>query len=253
MNQITIPVRTSTGFSEIKVITNPEGIPVVTSLNVAEVFGKLHHHVMDCIKALECSEDFISTNFRVSSYKPERAKRSYPMYEMTRDGFTFLAMGFTGAKAAEFKEGYIKAFNQMEAHIRNMPKFAVPQTMIEAMELALTTMKENAALAQRNAIMAPKAKAYDQFMDADGTLNLTHAAKSLGFTSGRALGMYLRETLCWLFLDTKTVTPKAHVIEKGYMTAKLWSLDDRQKSGVQGRITAKGMEYLMNHFSRKAA
>ena len=45
-----------------------------------EVFGKLHHHVMDCIKALECSEEFISTNFRASSYKPEGAKR--PFFEL---------------------------------------------------------------------------------------------------------------------------------------------------------------------------
>lgn len=61
-------------------------------------------------------------NFQVSSYQPLGAKRSYPMYLMTRDGFTFLAMsdagatGFTGARAAEFKEKYIAEFNRMEAH-----------------------------------------------------------------------------------------------------------------------------------------
>jgi len=42
-----------------------------------------------------------------------------PMYEMTRDGFSFLVMGFTGAKAAQFKEAYIEAFNRMEDHIQN--------------------------------------------------------------------------------------------------------------------------------------
>jgi len=51
--------------------------------------------VIKAIKALDCSREFKELNFEVSSYKPEGAKRSYPMYLMTRDGFTFLAMGFT--------------------------------------------------------------------------------------------------------------------------------------------------------------
>ncbi len=67
-------------------------------------------------RTLDCSEDFRKSNFGLSSYKPEGAKRSYPMYLMTRDGFTFLAMGFTGARAAEFKERYIAEFNRMEAN-----------------------------------------------------------------------------------------------------------------------------------------
>lgn len=142
-------------------VIDHEGNPVTTSLKVAEVFGKEHKHVLRDIEALDCSEDFRKSNFGLSSYQPDGAKRSYPMYLMTRDGFTFLAMGFTGAKAAEFKEKYIAEFNRMEAHIRNMPKFAVPQTMIEAMELALTTMKENEKLAQENKLMLPKAEVYD--------------------------------------------------------------------------------------------
>ena len=87
--------------------------------------------------------------------------------------------------------------------------------------------------------MLPKVKSYDRFMDADGTLNLSQAAKAIGFPSGKARGGSLRNDLNWLFLDTKQVLPKASVIKRGFMTAKLWALDDRQKSGVQGRITAK--------------
>lgn len=114
------------------------------------------------------------------------------------------------------------------------------RALIMAQETLEDLTAERDALLAEKQILAPKAKLYDQFMDVDGTLNLTSAAKVLGFTSGRALGMYLRETLNWLFLDTKQVIPKAHVIEKGFMTTKAWSMIDRQKSGVQGRITAKG-------------
>jgi phage regulator Rha-like protein len=41
------------------------------------------------------------------------------MYRLTRDGFVFLTMGFTGAKAAQFKQWYIEEFNRMEAALRD--------------------------------------------------------------------------------------------------------------------------------------
>lgn len=154
-------------------------------------------------------------------------------------------------------EGFLALDAWFRQGLRSNPvaqqQYTIPTSLAEALRLYADEVEKTEKLTTENQIMLPKAKCYDRFMDADGTLNLTHAAKALGFTSGRALGMYLREDLGWLFLDTKTVTPKAHVIEKGYMTAKLWSLDDRQKSGVQGRITAKGMEFLMHHFGRKVA
>ena len=77
------------------------GIPKTTSLNVAQVFGKRHHHVIDACKSLECSDEFRETNFRLADYLDAQGKPR-PMYEMTRDGFTFLVMGFTGKEAARW-------------------------------------------------------------------------------------------------------------------------------------------------------
>lgn len=90
---------------------------VTTSLKIAEVFGKTHFHVLQSIRALECSKEFQESNFRFSFYLrklPNNATKKEPMYYLTRDGFTFLAMGFTGKIAARFKEAYINAFNEME-------------------------------------------------------------------------------------------------------------------------------------------
>jgi Rha family phage regulatory protein len=70
---------------------------------VAEVFGKNHHHVIDAIEDIQCSQEFRETNFRLSSYVTSQNKEM-KMYEFSRDGFSFLVMGFTGAKAAQFKE-----------------------------------------------------------------------------------------------------------------------------------------------------
>lgn len=128
------------------------------------------------------------------------------------------------------------------------PKYTIPTSLAEALRLYADEVEKTEKLTVENQIMTPKAKRYDRFMDADGTLNLSQAAKALDLPSGRALGLILRRDLGWLFLDTKQVLPKASVLKKGYMTTKLWAMDDRQKSGVQGRITAKGLEYLMEYF-----
>lgn len=83
----------------------------VSSRKVAEIFEKEHKHVLEAIRSVECSDKFSQPNFRLSEYKV-RGKQ-YPEYLLTKDGFTFLVMGFTGEKAARFKEAYIVAFNGM--------------------------------------------------------------------------------------------------------------------------------------------
>lgn len=92
---------------------------VTTSLKIAEVFEKEHFHVLRDIKELQCSEEFRQSNFGLSSYINSQNKRQI-MYQVTRDGFTLLAMGYTGEKAMQFKEKYIAAFNQMEAELKRL-------------------------------------------------------------------------------------------------------------------------------------
>jgi len=95
---------------EVKKINKAEAT-VVSSLDVAERFGKEHKNVLRDIEELNCSEEFRKLNFELSKYLVENNKRSYPMYYMTRDGFTILVMG---EKEMRFKEAYIKQFNAME-------------------------------------------------------------------------------------------------------------------------------------------
>ena len=103
-------------------VVEHEGKVVVSSLDVARVFEKEHKNVLQAIENLDCSFDFQGLNFERSIVKlttPKGGEREQPICYLTRDGFTFLAMGFTGAKAAHFKEEYIKAFNLMEEKRRN--------------------------------------------------------------------------------------------------------------------------------------
>lgn len=88
------------------------------SLTIASVFGKKHSHILRDIQALEIPQDFRESNFGLSSF--HSGTRNYPMYEITRDGFTLLAMGFTGKKAMKFKIDFINAFHAMEAKLKEM-------------------------------------------------------------------------------------------------------------------------------------
>lgn len=93
-----------------------DGLIVTTSLSVAKFFNKQHKNVIQRIESLNCSDDFTSANFSALVQKvnsPNGATRNSKYYEMTKDGFIFLVMGFTGKKAALLKEAYINAFNQM--------------------------------------------------------------------------------------------------------------------------------------------
>lgn len=94
-------------------IVHTEGNRVfASSRDVAAYFEKRHDHVLDAITDLLETDPEASPNFRVCSYQAVEGGRCYRMFEMDRDGFTLLAMGFTGPKALKFKRAYIKAFNQ---------------------------------------------------------------------------------------------------------------------------------------------
>ncbi|MEN6624199.1 MAG: Rha family transcriptional regulator [Smithella sp.] len=105
-------------------MTEKSGIPVVSSRKVAEIFSKEHKSVLRAIENATVptsglSEEFRQRNFVPSFYKNEQNKKQ-PEYLLTRDGFSFTAMGFTGKKAAQFKEAYINRFNEMESFIKNL-------------------------------------------------------------------------------------------------------------------------------------
>ena len=91
----------------------------VDSVFVAKVFGREHKTVLKAIENLDCSEEFNRQNFMPTSYKDSQGRKQKAV-AMTKDGFTFLVMGFTGKKAAKFKELYIRRFNEMEQYIKTL-------------------------------------------------------------------------------------------------------------------------------------
>lgn len=111
------------------------GTPVVSSLTLAEHFRKRHDDVLKAIRNLirGLPENFNARNFAAVEYlDPKGEKR--PAFNLTRDGFTLLAMGFSGAKALAWKVRYIQAFNTMEDRLREKGKSTLLPRQNEGIE-----------------------------------------------------------------------------------------------------------------------
>lgn len=117
-------------MNDLVVMKNKQA--VTTSLNVAEVFEKNHQHILEAIDNLTVENSTVKNMFMEDTYINSRG-RAYRQILMNRDGFTLLAMGFTGQKALQFKLQYIDAFNQMENHIKN----GLPETPEEKLLLTM--------------------------------------------------------------------------------------------------------------------
>ncbi len=128
-------------------VTIHENKAKTTSKLIAGAFGKSHKHVIRDIKNLDCSESFHKLNFEVIEVEVKLGlgkTRKDLSYSITRDGFTFLAMGYTGAKAAKFKEEYIKAFNEMEEKL-NGPQNTQLMNVLQELHNKVNVLSETVA------------------------------------------------------------------------------------------------------------
>jgi Rha family phage regulatory protein len=118
-----------------------------TSLKVAEAFGRRHDDVLKRLNSMDCSADFHHRNFAEMMQKVTVGKgavRDSKYYEMTKDGFMFLVMGFTGKQAAQIKEAYINAFNVMAAQLAERQRPSETITASEQQTLSEVVHKKAA-------------------------------------------------------------------------------------------------------------
>ncbi len=93
-----------------------DSVPMVDSVLVGKKFKKDHRQILDAIRRVEPeSIEFWHANFCASTYRVRG--KDYENYLMTRDGFSLIAMGFTGKEALQWKISYINAFNAMEKQL----------------------------------------------------------------------------------------------------------------------------------------
>ena len=151
-------------FPETLLVSATGSHTFTTSLKVAEHFGKRHDDVLKAINAVvkRTSNPELLRNFAEQSeaYLLKGRLRQRPIYHLSRDGFVFIAMGFTGPQADEWKWDFLNAFNAMEA------------------ELHATTARYAAALDQVRPSLRPAVE------DAEAGLPRAATAQRLGKSCG---------------------------------------------------------------------
>jgi Rha family phage regulatory protein len=232
------------------VVTSQSGKDVTTSLIVADVFGKVHSHVLRDIKNLACSQEFRDANFGHSTYKSLQGKQM-PMYEITKDGFSFLAMGFTGEKAGEFKEKFIKEFNKRDTLLKNDDyiigrAMSVLSERSKLLEQQLRQKDEQLLISEKTIEVAkPKVKYYDEVLQSNKLIATTIIAKELGM-SGEELNAKLNSLGIQYKVDKAWVL-RAKYNKKGYTGTKTYLFkDDKgvEKTSIQTYWTEKGREFI---------
>lgn len=213
---------------------------VTSSLQVADTFGKRHDHVADSIDSLKkdvpnFGEMFIETNL------PDSYGRNRRGYYMNRDGFTLLAMGFTGSKALQFKLQYIDAFNEMEDQV----KFQVPSTLPEALRLA-------ADQAEKISVLQPKADYTDKMLANPGLETTSVIAKNYGYSTREfnkllhGLGIQYKQGKTWLLYAKYQDKGYTHVEPYGYTNS-----DGIDKVRNTMKWTQKGQHFLYDFLESK--
>lgn len=237
------------------VIQSPQGQDVTTSLIVAQVFGKEHNKVCRDIENLSCSASFNAANFGVIEYTDSRG-RVQKAYQMTKDGFSFLVMGYTGDKAGQFKEMFINEFNKRETMLKSDDYILarsqeILHNRLQLAEKKLEQAQEKISL-QGNQIkkLQPKADFADAAFKAEGNVDIGQATKILGLPFGRnTLFKKLREK--GVLFGSRN-EPKQKFIDAGYF--KLTELPPIKRESHPDLIvmkcicTQKGLAYINTLF-----
>ena len=161
------------------ILSTQNGEPVASSRQIAENFGKEHKDTLESIRQILAAENSATKSMFYETTFENRGKQ-YPMYLMNRDGFTLLAMGFTGKAALEWKLKYIAAFNEMEKKLAEQPQLTRSQLIATALIAAHEELEEKD---KRIAELTPDAEFARAVCIADNCRTATSIAKDYGLTA----------------------------------------------------------------------
>ena len=228
-------------INEVEVnLVAKDGFVFATSLDVAKVFEKRHG---DVIEKIENFSERGRRNFGMTSYI-DTFNRTQKMYEMNRDGFTFLVMGFTGEKADNFKLDFIDGFNKLENELRQLQQFKLPQTFSEALRLLADETEAKEKLQLQLIEQKPKIEFYEAVTGSKDTIDMGSVAKVLNKKIGRnKLFELLREKS---ILMSNNV-PYQKFCDSGYfrvIETKYTKPDGSTNIGLKTLVYQKGVNYI---------
>ena len=232
--------------TRMPIVREIDGEIMADSRDVAAFFGKEHKHVLERIRTLSCSDQFRRSNFRPFKNNDLTGEATSHV-SMTKDGFAFLVMGFTGGKAAQFKEAYIAQFNAMESEIRQRGStfsHMIPQDLPSALRLAADQMerakKAEAALEEAK----PKVVFHDRVGEAVNSQSVEEVAKMLG-TGRNRMFKWLR--------DQKILMPNNLPYQR-YIDAGYFKPVEKSRPGKHGesynytQTLVTGLQYIQRRW-----
>lgn len=242
------------------VLSNDKGQSITTSLIIAAIFEKEHRNVCRDIESLSCSEEFNTLNFERISYV-DSMSREQKAYNMTKDGFSFLVMGYTGVRAATFKELFIKEFNKREALLKD-DDYIISRAMsllsdrlkaIEAKNQLLEACnQDNVKKLQEQ---EPKVLFADSVAASSKSILIGELAKIItqnGYTIGQnRLFVWLRANGYLGISGERYNIPHQKYIEQGLFELKETTINQAGGTvivSITTKVTGKGQIYFVNKF-----
>lgn len=242
-------------LSGIELVQNRNGEVVTSSLQVAEIFGKRHDHVLRDIENITTQNWGVKNMFIESEYANGR-NRFYKMYYLTRDGFTLLAMGFTGAKALQFKVDYINQFNGMEDYIKNnlQQHSYMIDDPIKRVEKWIEEQKESQSLILSIEEQKPKVLLAESIENSESLILVGDLAKTLkqnGYDIGQNRLFDRLMDLGYLIKggDSKNLpTQRSMELELFRLVEGTRTSGDGIKITKTTKVTGKGQKYFVDKF-----
>ena len=220
--------------------------------DVAAFFGKRHDHVLrDIDRLIEQEPSLIGhplPRFGEGVYTmPATRDQQHRMFDMTRDGFTLLAMGFTGTKALQWKLRYIEAFNTLETEFRSRSQVIDLNDPAQLRQLLLSYNEKHEQLTKQVEELLPAQDELDRIAQADGSFCITDTAKLLQMRP-KDLFIWLQEN-GWIyrrrggssFLGYHSKTSTSLLEHK---VTTVLRADGSEKVTEQVRVTSKGLVKL---------
>lgn len=229
------------------IVFSRDGEVFANSRDVAAFFGKRHDDVVKAIRNLvEKKADLGLRNFAEGYYTlPATGEQQHRCYDMDRRGFTLLAMGFTGAKALDWKLTYIDAFEMMEAELRTRPQpvidFSNPAVILGAFQHLQSQVTEKDALL---AIQSEALQKMDRLENSVGSMCLTDAAKTLKIGPQKLI--QFMSTRGWIYkrVGNASWLSRQEKITAGYMEHKEHVYTDnlgQERVATRALVTGKGL------------
>ena len=250
-----------------------EAIPAVTSLQVAQAFGKRHDHVIRDIQQTirKCPESFNAPNFGGVTYKDAKGEER-PMYLLSKDGLMMLTMGYTTPKAMEIKVAYIAKFNEMEEALKRQGQERmdtafpddfppIPPTYAEALRAYASQIDYSAALERKIEADRPKVAFAEAVAESTkATISVGELAKLIRQTTGMDIGQnrlfdWLRRNGYLHKYGTQRNLPTEKSAKNGLIVFKeSISFSPRGDRFINrtARITGKGQQYFIDRLLKCA-